>query len=516
MPKDDKTHPTDKAEQMASLRKLAESYLSEARPDDKDFSELELKELLHELYIHQAELEIQNEELQQAREELETERNRYLELFESAPMGYFILDESGTVQDVNLTGAQMVQTTRRRMIGRQFSRLVTSRHRPVFYAHFQAVKSELGNQVCELEMLAGESVPVPVRLESTVVLNGGERIKAVRAAVSDISARKTAEAERKDARTEAARHKGENIRLLERFRMVAENTNSAIFICDPERFRFVNSAAEHLTGRNRKTLMETLPWRVLKPTDRARAEGFLKEALENEAPGRTCTLTLLTPDGEERQAEVTINQVFDGGQPAVLGTAIDITAHKMLENELKERLDVRTLELTEALRKLEEEVAEDAASSAAVAERTQEAEALKQKIENLNTTMDVLLQKRQEDRRKIEENITANIHQVIMPEIQTLKRNTKKPEIRRSLDLLEKALNEMTAPFTCALTGRYNLTATEIRIAQLIKEGLTSDEISEHLNLAAKTISYHRNNIRKKLGLHNKKANLQTHLLSLS
>jgi len=507
---------TKKKNDLDDLRKMAERYLAETGPLEGDFSESELKELLHELYIHQAELEIQNEELMRTREEVETERNRYLELFESAPMGYFILDQNGTVRDVNLTGARTVQTARPRIIGRQFSRMVAPRHLPAFYAHFQAVKSEPEGQVCELELLAGGSGPVPVRLESWAVLNGGERIKAIRTAVSDISARKTAEAERKDARTEAARHKDENIRLLERFRMVAENTNSAIFICDMERFRFVNSAAEHLAGRDRETLSQTLPWRVLKPTDRAKAEAQLKEALENEVAGQSCTLTLLTAEGQDRQVEVTINQVFDGGQPAVLGTAIDITAHKMLENELKERLDVRTLELTEALRKLEEEVGEGAINSHLASEKTDEAEALSRKIESLNTALEVLLQKRQEDRRKIEENITANLHQVIMPEIQTLKTNTKKPEIRRSLDLLEKALNEMTASFSCALTGRYNLTAIEIRIANLIKEGLTSDEISGHLNLATKTISYHRNNIRKKLGLHSKKVNLQTHLLSLS
>ncbi len=509
MPKEDQSKPTQKAEYMGSLRKIAERYLAESGPAGRDFSELELKELLHELYIHQAELEIQNEELQRTHNELETERNRYLELFESAPMGYFILDEKGIVRDVNMTGARMLQITRRLMIGRQFARLVAVVHRSVFYAHFQAVKSELGSHVCELEMLAAESVPLPVRIESMAVLNGGERIKAIRAVVSDVS-------DRKEAQTEAARQKDENIRLLERFRMVAENTNSAIFICDAERFRFVNSAAEHLTGRDRQTLMETLPWRVFKPKDRAKAEAYLKEALEDEFPGRACTLSMLTATGEERQAEITINQVFDGGHPAVLGTAIDITAHKLLEDELRERLDARTLELTEALRKLEEEVADDAAGSGAPAGKSEEIERLEKKIAKLYTTLDVMADKRRSDRRKMEENITASVRQVVLPEVQTARTKTRDPEVRRVLDLLEKEVEQMTSSFSCTLTGRYNLTATEIRIAQLIKEGLTSDEISDHLNLAPKTISYHRNNIRKKLGLHSKKANLQTYLLSLS
>ncbi len=134
-------------------------------------------------------------------------------------------------------------------------------------------------------------------------------------------------------------------------------------------------------------------------------------------------------------------------------------------------------------------------ASQVVAEKTEAAEALNHRIENLPT---------------------ANVNSAILPEIQTPRTHSRNPEVRNCLDLLEKELDDMTAGFACVLRGWYNLTTTEIRIANLIKEGLTTDEISDHLNLSPRTIGYHRNNIQKKLGPQNKRVNLQTHLLSLS
>lgn len=507
---------TEKKTDLNALRKTAEALLADTSYEGKDFSGLNVRELLHELHIHQAELEVQNEELQEARDELEAERNRYLDLFESAPVGYAVLDEKGTIRDANLVMAEMLGIDRRLLTGRQFSRFVAPRFRSRCYTHFQALKEARIRQTNELEMQGPGGDPLPVRLDSIPVPKDGGEIQWIRTAVSDLSVRKAAEAGREEALAEAAHQRDRSYRLLERFRMVAEATNSAIFICDLERFRFVNSAAVHLTGLDRERLMAIRPWRVLKPSERATAEAHLKEAIQQNNAGRTCTLTLLTAGGEERQVEVTINQVLDEGREAVLGTAVDITDHKRLETELRERLDARTRELTDALRKLEEEVAEARASDPSTAEKNEEADALNQKIGHLNTALEVLLQKRQSDRREIEDNITASVRQVIMPEIETLKAHSTDPEIRRCLGLLEMELDQMTSSFACTLTGRYNLSSTEIRVAQLIKEGLTTDEISDHLNLAAKTISFHRNNIRKKLGIHKKKVNLQTHLLSFS
>ncbi len=69
---------------------------------------VEMQRLVQELQIHQIELEMQNEELKQARDEAEAERERYLDLYDFAPVGYFTLDRDGVIRQMNLTGARLL------------------------------------------------------------------------------------------------------------------------------------------------------------------------------------------------------------------------------------------------------------------------------------------------------------------------------------------------------------------------------------------------------------------------
>jgi DNA-binding CsgD family transcriptional regulator len=84
------------------------------------------------------------------------------------------------------------------------------------------------------------------------------------------------------------------------------------------------------------------------------------------------------------------------------------------------------------------------------------------------------------------------------------------------VNILESNLNDIVSPFLNRLSSKYlKLTPTEIRVANLVKEGKTTKDIAEIMNLAKKTIDSYRENIRRKLGLKNKKTNLRTHLLSV-
>ena len=83
------------------------------------------------------------------------------------------------------------------------------------------------------------------------------------------------------------------------------------------------------------------------------------------------------------------------------------------------------------------------------------------------------------------------------------------------IDIIESNLDEITSPFVHGLTGSYlRLTPTEIQVANLVKQGKTTKEIAELLNLSKGTIDTHRDNIRKKIGIKNKKINLRTQLIS--
>ena len=85
------------------------------------------------------------------------------------------------------------------------------------------------------------------------------------------------------------------------------------------------------------------------------------------------------------------------------------------------------------------------------------------------------------------------------------------------LGIIESNLNDIISPFVCGLSiNLLNFTPTELQVANLVKQGKTTKEIASILNLSAKTIEFHRDNIRKKLGIKNRKINLRTHLLSLA
>jgi len=136
-------------------------------------------------------------------------------------------------------------------------------------------------------------------------------------------------------------------------------------------------------------------------------------------------------------------------------------------------------------------------------------------LEDVNTALRVLLKKREEDKNQIGENIYANYKSLIEPFLNQL-RNDNTKDIQESLfDILESGIKEMITPFSKEMADPIiGLTPTEIQIAGLVKAGKTNKEMSQILNKSIRAVSSHRNNIRQKLGLKNKKINLRTYLLS--
>jgi PAS domain S-box-containing protein len=153
-----------------------------------------------------------------------------------------------------------------------------------------------------------------------------------------------------------------------------------------------------------------------------------------------------------------------------------------------------------------------------VAERTKE---LQNKTENLmevNTALKVLLKKQDVDRTEFEEKVVANVKELVLPYVEKIKkRAVKDGKLNVYLEVLEANLNSIISPFSHKLSSKFfNLTSTEIAVAKLVKQGRSTRQIANILSASNKTIETHRLNIRKKLGLTNKKANLRTYLLSLS
>ena len=120
-----------------------------------------------------------------------------------------------------------------------------------------------------------------------------------------------------------------------------------------------------------------------------------------------------------------------------------------------------------------------------------------------------------EDKQVLEEKVLFNIRQLIEPCLEKLKKSRLTDRQITLLGILESNLNDIVSPFARSLSGSFmKLTPTEIQVANLVRQGKSTKEIADLLNLSRKTIEFHRENIRAKIGIKNKKINLRTYLLS--
>ncbi|MEQ8164154.1 MAG: LuxR C-terminal-related transcriptional regulator, partial [Smithellaceae bacterium] len=149
-----------------------------------------------------------------------------------------------------------------------------------------------------------------------------------------------------------------------------------------------------------------------------------------------------------------------------------------------------------------------------VAERTKELEDKTKNLQEVNTTLNVLLQKREEDKKNLEENLVANISSLVLPYLEQLKKNNLDMQQQFCLNTIEKNLDEIVSPLLKNIQ-QFNLTPREIQIAYLIKDGKTTKEIATALGIVEGSIATHRKNIRKKLGM-DRTSNLQSQLRFLT
>lgn len=150
--------------------------------------------LLHELEVHQIELELQNAELQRARDELEATLENYTDLYDFAPVGYFSIDESGTILEANLTGATLLGVERSRLIQRRLPLFVAPASQPALLAFLKKTFAGTKDDLCDVLLLRPGGEPFWAGLRATPALGLKGTRKWCRVAVTDIAVRKQAEA----------------------------------------------------------------------------------------------------------------------------------------------------------------------------------------------------------------------------------------------------------------------------------------------------------------------------------
>ncbi|MEI8037368.1 MAG: PAS domain S-box protein [Verrucomicrobiota bacterium] len=152
------------------------------------------RQILHELQVHQIELEMQNKELLLTQAELDASRTRYFELYDQAPVGYLTVSESGLILEANLTASGLLDGSRGALVKQPLPRFIVPEDQDIYYIHLRRLHESGPPQMCELRMLGRDGKPFWAQLDTTAThpAHGPQEFRLV---LSDISARKRADGE---------------------------------------------------------------------------------------------------------------------------------------------------------------------------------------------------------------------------------------------------------------------------------------------------------------------------------
>jgi PAS domain S-box-containing protein len=174
-------------------------HTRKGRPPAKAGSaDRELQSLLYTLQLHQAELEMQNEELRRAQAELAQAHDRFQDLYDFAPVGYLTFDAQGTIQEVNLTAAKMLGVPRQKLVGQKLSHFIAREWQDNFHLHRQQIFAERAPGECELVLRRANGESLVVQMQSAAFLHPVSQNRQSRAALMDVAERKRAEAALKE------------------------------------------------------------------------------------------------------------------------------------------------------------------------------------------------------------------------------------------------------------------------------------------------------------------------------
>jgi PAS domain S-box-containing protein len=173
------------------LRQRSENRLKKKKPAGPTLDETDLKRLVHELQVHQIELEMQNDELTRDREEAEKVLAKHTDLYDFAPVGYLTFDEKGLISELNLTAALLLGWERAFLLNKPLSSFIPQDLQDRFYLHVQGVLESHAKSTCNLVLKKKDGTSFDAQPESIAVTGDGR--KAVRTVLADITQRKRSE-----------------------------------------------------------------------------------------------------------------------------------------------------------------------------------------------------------------------------------------------------------------------------------------------------------------------------------
>jgi DNA-binding CsgD family transcriptional regulator len=222
-------------------------------------------------------------------------------------------------------------------------------------------------------------------------------------------------------------------------------------------------------------------------------------------------------DGDIVPVDITCNVIEYAGKKVIQGSFRDISGHKQERDELEKLVNERTAELSRNNEQLKLEIKERKRAEGVMKKKSGELKHHTDRLREMNAALKVLLKQREDDKNDLEDKVTSNVKELLLPYIEEMKNRKIDPRGKVFLSILETNLQNIISPFTQKLSSKYmGLTPREVQVADLIRQGKATKYIARFMGISASAISLHRYHIRKKLGLIQQKINLRTHLQSLS
>ncbi|MEN6384048.1 MAG: PAS domain S-box protein, partial [Phycisphaerales bacterium] len=323
-----------------NLRKKAEEKLKRKYDYLKKHNTGPVTKATEELWIHQIELEMQNEEIRKTQKELEEAKQKYSDLFDFAPVGYFIIDRDGNIIEANLTGSSMVSKDRASLINKPLSLFIKKEYWNAYHSQLQKVFHQKANQRCELKMLKkNEEKEFDAEIIFQPILGKSENIEECRIAIIDITARKLLEQELSNGRTElenrvkerttdllqvvnllrneVEQRKRSDIELQKRtkeleqsekkYRTLIEVSPDAICVAVDDKVVFVNNTAiSILNAKNEEELKGKTIWQFVHPDSIDIIKNRLERFLQGKREIEIVEVTLIRTDGSFFEAGGTV------------------------------------------------------------------------------------------------------------------------------------------------------------------------------------------------------------------
>jgi len=312
----------DGSTKFTRLRGQAEERLRTTRRDVAAMPVKDVQQLVHELQVHQIELEMQNDELRRAQVELEAAHDRYLDLYDFSPAGHLTLDTHSKIVEANLRAGTMLGINRKDLIGQPLARFIARSDEDTFHRHCQEVMKSGTRQTCEVQLGNKAGASRWGYLESLAIFDDEGRITQWRTALLDVSDRKLAELALRESE--------------DRLQTMLKHSPSLIFLKDLEgSYLEVNQQFErtvHLTRQD-----------IIGKTDRdifstAEATAFRAHDLKVLEAGRSLAFEeVAVHDGVSHTSIVSkfLLRRLDGTPYAICGITTDITERKRAEEALQ-------------------------------------------------------------------------------------------------------------------------------------------------------------------------------------